>query len=198
MTGNAEGEPRPQTSGDGIPAGRFRALLTDVADMVTISDRDGRIVYASPATEKISGYSPEEFVARHPFDAIHPEDRPRCEEALARLVDNPGLSLNLEHRVRHKDGTWRWVEGTFTSLFDDPDVGGLLATLRDITPRKRAEEALRESEARQAFLLKLSDVLPGRSGGDPGRGLPAFGQAAGRGPGLLRRSRRDDRRRARG
>lgn len=67
MTGNAEGEPRPQTSGDGIPgipAGRFRALLTDVADMVTISDRDGRIVYANPATEKISGYTPEEFVAR--------------------------------------------------------------------------------------------------------------------------------------
>jgi hypothetical protein len=58
----------------------FRALLANVADMVTISDRDRRIIYASPATQ------------RDPFDSIHPEDRPRCEEALARLIDNPGLS----------------------------------------------------------------------------------------------------------
>jgi PAS domain S-box-containing protein len=130
----------------------FRALLANVADMVTISDREGRIIYASPATEQVSGYTPEEFMARNPFDSIHPEDRPRCEEALARLVNSPGLSLDLEHRVRHKDGTWRWMEGTFTSLYDDPGVGGLLATVRDITERKRQEQ-------RQDFLLKLSDVL---------------------------------------
>jgi len=119
---------------------RYRALLANVADMVTISDRAGNCLYASPATERVSGYTPEEFVAGNPFDSIHPEDRPRCEEALGRLASNPGLSLDLEHRVRHEDGTWRWVEGTFTSLLDDPDVGGLSATVRGITVRKRAEE----------------------------------------------------------
>ncbi len=127
--------------------------------MVTISDREGRIVYANPATGHISGFAPEEFVALDPFERMHPEDRPRCEEAFEELLGTPGLSVDLEHRVRHKDGTWRWVEGTFTSLFDDPDVGGLLATVRDITARKRAEEALRESEERQAFLLELEDAL---------------------------------------
>ena len=141
--------------------GRFRALLANVADMVTISDRNRRIIYASPATEKISGYTPEEFVARNPFDTIHPEDRARCEEAFASLTQTPGLSLELEHRIRRKDGTWGWVEGTFTSLFDDPDVGGLLATLRDITERKRAEEVLRASEARQTFLVGLGDHVRG-------------------------------------
>jgi PAS domain S-box-containing protein len=85
MTRHAEREPGLQTSGDGVSGiseGRFRAVLANVADMVTISDRDGRTLYASPATEKVSGYTPEEFVTRHPFDAIHPEDRPRCEEVL--------------------------------------------------------------------------------------------------------------------
>jgi PAS domain S-box-containing protein len=162
MTRTAEKGLPPGTSDDGSVAAsdaRCRALLANVADMVTISDRYGGCLYASPATEKVSGYTPEEFVARNPFDSIHPEDRPRCEEALAKLVDNPGLSLELEHRVRHKDGTWRWVEGTFTSLFDDSNVGGLLATVRDITERKQAEEALRESATRQAFLLQLSDAL---------------------------------------
>src|SRR5215216_4603655 len=141
----------------GPPAGRN--LLAHVPEMVTISDREGRIVYANPATERVSGYSPEEFVARNPFDSIHPEDRPRCEEAFGRLRNTPGLSLDLEHRFRHKDGSWRWAQGTFEGLFDDPEIGGLVATVRDVTEKKRAEEALRESEERQAFLLELSDAL---------------------------------------
>src|SRR3712207_6706668 len=123
-------------------------LLAHVPEMVTISDREGAIVYANPATERVSGYAPEEFVALDPFSRMHPEDRPRCDEAFEELAKAPGLSIGLEHRVRHKDGSWRWVEGTFTSLFDDPEVGGLLATVRDFTERKRAEEALRESEER--------------------------------------------------
>jgi PAS domain S-box-containing protein len=134
-----------------------RALLDHLPDMVTISDRDGRIVYANPATLKVSGFAPEEFVALDPFGRMHPEDRPRCEEAFERLLNTPGLSLDLEHRVRHRDGTWRWVEGTFTSLFDDPDVGGLLATVRDVTGRKRAEEALRESEEKYRTLFDSID-----------------------------------------
>ena len=138
---------------------RYRALLARVSDMVTVSGPDGRIAYANPATERVTGFAPEEFRALNPFDFIHPEDRPRCEEAFEELSRSPGLSLELEHRIRHKDGAWRWVGGTFESLFDDPEVGGLVATVRDVTESKRAEEALRESEARQAFLLRLEDAL---------------------------------------
>jgi PAS domain S-box-containing protein len=139
----------------GSPAGLN--LLAHVTEMVTISDRRGAIVYANPATERVSGYAPEEFMALDPFERMHPEDRPRCEEAFEELANAHGLSIRLEHRVRHKDGTWRWVEGTFSSLFDDPEVGGLLATVRDVTERKRAEEALRASEEKYHTLFESID-----------------------------------------
>lgn len=120
----------------------LQALLAKSADMMTVSDRSGNVIYASPATERVSGYTVEEFVTRHPFETIHPDDRPRCETAFARLLATPGLSLDLQHRVLHKNGSWRWVEGTFTNLFDDPSVNGLVANLRDITRRKEAEADL--------------------------------------------------------
>lgn len=145
------GSPGEGIRGGAAPSafgGTVRALLDGVASMVTVSDRDGRIVYANAATERVSGYAPEEFAGLDPFDSMHPEDRPRCEEAFERLAKTPGLSLELEHRVRRKDGEWRWVEATFTSLFDDPAVAGLVATVRDVTERKGAEAALTESEER--------------------------------------------------
>jgi hypothetical protein len=98
-------------------------------------------------------------MGRDPFDWVHPEDCPRYKETLARLASDPGLSLELEHRVRHKNGTWRWVEATFTSLFDDPEVGGLIATVRDITARKRTDEALRRTSEFDAFRVSLVDAL---------------------------------------
>jgi PAS domain S-box-containing protein len=140
------------------PEGTSRhALLDRVPEMVTVSDRRGRIVYANPATERVSGFAPEEFVRLDPFSRMHPEDRPRCERAFERLLNTQGLDLELEHRVRHKDGSWRWVEVTLASLFEDPDVGGLLATVKDVTARKRAEEALRESERKYSAAFDSMD-----------------------------------------
>lgn len=138
----------------------YRVLLDRVHEMVTVSNREGRITYANAATERISGYPPEEFEKLDPFDNIHPEDRPRCERVMEKLVDKPGLKVELEHRIRHASGEWRWVSGTFESLFDDPSVGGLVATVRDVTDQREAREALSRSEEQfRLFVIASSEMV---------------------------------------
>ena len=120
---------------------RWRTLIEKGADVITISDPDGTIRFASPSIETVCGHPVEEFVGTNPFDGglIHPEDVKRCEEAFRGLQDSPGHSVTIQHRYRHGSGEWRWLEGTFTNLFEDPAVGGLVANFRDVTERKRAE-----------------------------------------------------------
>ena len=125
---------------------RFRALIERSTEAITVSERDGTVRFASPSVEAISGYTVEEFTGRDPFAVgdIHSDDLERCRAAFDELLQNPGTSVTLRHRYRHASGEWKWLEGSFTGLFDDPAVGGLVANFRDVTERVAAEAALAE------------------------------------------------------
>ncbi|MBC8078692.1 MAG: PAS domain S-box protein, partial [Chloroflexales bacterium] len=146
---------------------RFRALIDHGVDVISISDGAGNITYASPSIKTMTGYSVEEFTQHNPFGGtIHPDDRAMCEATLKNLADQPGASAFLQHRYLHKSGEWRWLEGTFTSLFHNPAVGGLVANFRDITERKVVEVALQHArddleqrvDERTAELVRLNTV----------------------------------------
>jgi PAS domain S-box-containing protein len=90
------------------------------------------------------------------LDFIHPDEIEDPVRPFARLRQNPGKTFAVERRVRHKDGTWRWVAGHATNLLDDPDVRAVVFNYRDITDRKLMEEAMRYSEARMLAILEQS------------------------------------------
>jgi diguanylate cyclase (GGDEF)-like protein/PAS domain S-box-containing protein len=136
---------------------RFRSLIQNASDLITILEEDGTIRYESPAIERVLGYSPEERIGNNTFDYLHPDDEERTKVSFAEALDNPGeVRPPVEFRLRHKDGSWRHMESTRTNLLQDPAVKGVVANSRDVTDRKQAEEKIRESEERYRAVMEQS------------------------------------------
>ncbi len=121
---------------------RFRALAQHAADMMSVLDEKGRHTYVSPAWEQILGHSPGTLLGR-PLSTIScPEpgaDDPLAFAALAGQSDSPN---RFEARVRHADGSRRWLEVISVNRLDDPDLRGVVVTARDITERKALQARL--------------------------------------------------------
>lgn len=131
----------------------FRTLIENISDWFVKVDKDGIVTYVSDPVTRNLGYSIEEFVNKNIFDIIHPEDIPNTNSLLAKLLQDSTQPVRAEYRIKHKDGSWRWVESIGKNLFDDPDIQAIVGNFRDITERKRAEQALqnREEEYRSLF-----------------------------------------------
>jgi PAS domain S-box-containing protein len=120
----------------------FRIVTENAADMIALVDVKGRRLYNSPAYEKVLGYKVSELAKTSSFEQIHQEDRYKVLEA-AREAKRTGVGKKLEYRIRHKDGTWRVLESTASTIKDRQGaVEKLVIVNRDITQRKRAEELL--------------------------------------------------------
>jgi len=121
---------------------RFRALVEESSDIISIVDADGRFQYQSPSVERILGYVPEETVGDTAWEYIHPDDRNRVREIFNKWRTNSGAKESVEYRTRHTDDSWRWVEARGTEQFDNPAVNGYIINSRDITTQKELEGRL--------------------------------------------------------
>ena len=138
----------------GEDAERFRALVQNSSDVITLLEVDGTILYESPSVERVLGYRPEELLGENAFAHVHPEDLERVVGAFAEGLSDPDLQPSAEYRFRHKDGSWRWLESVCTNLLEDPNVGELVVNSRDVTERKLVEGRLRELETRYRTLVE--------------------------------------------
>lgn len=147
---------------------RFRSLVANSSDMVTVFAADGTRLYASPSTEHILGYTPDNALGGDASAVIHPDDLPKVSEELAERARTPGTGRPLEFRVRHADGSWRFLESVGTNRLEDPSVGGIVFNARDVTERKRAEEELKESRRTLATLMSNLPGMAYRCRNEPG------------------------------
>ena len=136
----------------------FRLIGENAADLIAVVDTKGRRLYNSPAYQRILGYSLEELRNTSAFEQIHPDDRQQVKEA-AEEAQRTGHGRRVEYRIRHKDGSWRILESTASVIQDARGVTEKLVVVnRDITKRKQAEEALRQSEKQLRQAQKMEAV----------------------------------------
>ena len=126
---------------------RFRSLIENVHDIITVLEPDGTISYISPSVERALGYPAEKFLGAPASRWIHPDDYPAMAAAVNEDLAHPGAGRTMHVRARCRDESWRRLEIVSRNLLQDPDVGGMILTARDVTERSAAEEALQRSEA---------------------------------------------------
>lgn len=135
----------------------FRVLTQHSGDIISLLDREGRLLYNSPAAERISGFTAEELAGVDTFQFIHPDDQPAAAQAFQRVLATPGATVSVQYRYRTKAGGWTWMEAVANNQLDNPLVRAIVANSRDITERKEAED----QRARQDALLVHRQRLEG-------------------------------------
>lgn len=132
-------------------------LLDESPDAVLGVDPDGVVRFASRAAERLLGWRAEEWVGRNGFELVHPDDHAHLLGSIG-TVQHKQVGRPIEARVRAADGGWRWIELVGRSLLDDPAVGLLLLSLRDVTQRRRLEVASGDA-TRFEVLLRYSPTV---------------------------------------
>jgi PAS domain S-box-containing protein len=142
---------------------KYRSLLVNIPDVVWTSDEKGNTIFISDNITSIYGYNPEEICKEGYklwFGSVHPDDVERVKDSY-KAVFKKGQQLDLEYRIRRKDGEWIWIQDRSIGAYTKDGVRYADGVLFDITERKRAEDELRGSEQRLKTILDsiLTGVL---------------------------------------
>ena len=139
---------------------QLRSLVENLTDVIVVLDERFEIVYATPGIEHIIDAPAATNMGMSALNDVHPDDLERVVEVLGGLATAPlGETARVELRLEARPGSgrWRWIEATAVNRLDDPDVQGIVCTLRDVSESKAAAEELRAAFDRLRELDTLKD-----------------------------------------
>lgn len=136
----------------------FKSITDNSLDGVRLIDENGKILYASLSTSRILGYSVAEYKKLNIVDLVHPEDKERYRQSMRDLIADPKKPVYLRYRIKHKNGTWRWMDGVGRNFLNDPDIKGMLSTYQDITERKEVEDRLWNTNQTLKTIIQASPL----------------------------------------
>jgi len=129
----------------------FRHLTEYSLDLITILDADGTIRFESRSIARELGYESADYIGKNAFEFVHPDDAPRVTQAFLSALLTNGNTPVLSFRFRHKDGSYRILEGRGNNLLEDSAVAGIVFNSRDVTDKRRLEEQFLQSQKVQAI-----------------------------------------------
>ena len=137
---------------------RYRLLADNITDIVIVSSR-GTIEYASPSVTRVLGWMPDDLVGRITTDLVHPDDLPGVMAQSAVLASGQPSTVCM--RMRHRDGSWTWMEAVTEPILDDAgSYTRFQSSVRDISRRRQAEEERQKFvslvECSSEFIVLLS------------------------------------------
>ncbi len=136
---------------------KFKSLVQNSHDVISLLDKDGTVLYVSPAIQRMLKYSPQEMVGQSAFEYLHIDELEHVLELFEKLLMNPGGSVTMELRTMTKDNQNCWIEAVATNLLDDPNIGAIVVNYRDINERKLIQEELKQSE--EKFRTSVENML---------------------------------------
>ena len=137
---------------------KFRALVENSIDAIALLDEQGRIIYQSVSSEKVTGYSVSELLEKESV-IVHPEDKSRMQMLFANTIQNPGVPQFSRHRIDHKEKGWIEVEGTLTNMLHDKDVQAIVTNFRDVTERIQAEQKIINVNRLYSFISQINQAI---------------------------------------
>jgi diguanylate cyclase (GGDEF)-like protein/PAS domain S-box-containing protein len=142
LMGRAARDLRERNLALGRSEKRFRSLVQNSSDVISIVGREGTVTYASPSAQSVFGLQPGDVTGKPMSELIHPDDRDALNEVLGLAANNPSVSYPTQCRWMHSDGSWRYGESIVTGRLDDESIGGIVVNTRDVTPRHAMEQQL--------------------------------------------------------
>jgi len=138
---------------------RFKALVQDGSELISILDTNGYFKYISPNVQKRYGLNPEDYIGSYAFDKLHYDDLEFFKQQFSLLKSQKRMTTK-PFRYIHFDNKWRWLEAIVVDMTDNPAVNGIVLNARDVTERIENELKIKESNLRYEAIAKAtSDAI---------------------------------------
>jgi PAS domain S-box-containing protein len=140
---------------------KLRLLIKNSNDILVLVNEKGEQFFISDAAKKLTGYHVEELLGSVK-DVIYPDDLEIVQKHWERILADKDVADSIQYRHKHKEKGYVWFESVAHNFLDHPAIKSVVANVRDISERKKAEQAMLESEGEKARLMKMEMEIMGR------------------------------------